>query len=128
MGKILKWRMRHNYRGPIQYVFDRMSKGTGEIGAAFEMALEEGDDRAMFEHGIFKDGWSFQDKAVVLPLQGADILAWESLRHMRKVVLAEPPSKPRKSYRELARVCMDKGIHDQESLGNLVTHLMTKKK
>jgi hypothetical protein len=36
MAKVLKWRMRYNYQEPIEFVFDQMSKGKGDINAVFD--------------------------------------------------------------------------------------------
>ena len=126
LAKVLKWRMKYGYKEPVQFVFDQISKGTGDIGAVFEMALKEGDEQALV-HGISREtGWSFQSKAVILPLQAADILAWEALRHMQKVYLPESKQSPRKSYLALVERAMDKGYHDRETLRNWVAHLRSR--
>jgi Protein of unknown function (DUF3800) len=122
MAKVLKWRMKYNHKGPIRFVFDRMSTGTGEINAVFEQALEEGDEKAL-AHGISKStGWSFEDKAVTLPLQAADILAWETLRHMNKVYLPDVKEPMRKSYQSLTEIS-DPGFHNRATLRAFVEHI-----
>src|SRR5215472_6047308 len=63
MAQVLKWRMGYGYQEPIQFVFDQMSKGKGEINAIFEEALKEGNEQALV-HGISRDaGWSFESKS-----------------------------------------------------------------
>jgi hypothetical protein len=123
MGKVAKWRKRHAYKEPVQFVFDRMSKGRGEIDAVFELALKEGEEKALRENAIQKNGWSFANKAEVLPLQAADILAWETLRYMQKVYLATEKESVRKSYKELIEVGMDPGYHNRETLKALIAHI-----
>jgi hypothetical protein len=99
---------------------------SGEINAVFETALKEGYEKALLEHGICRDGWSFQDKANVLPLQAADMLAWESLHYMQKTFLPAIKEEPRNSYRAFNYSSMDRGYHDRESLRALVTHIKNK--
>jgi hypothetical protein len=117
MAKMLKWRMTYGYTTqPIEFVFDQLSKGKGEINQVFEAALKEGAEKALL-HGVSRDaGWSFQSKAKILPLQAADILAWESLHYMQKVFLPEEKEKPRKSYLALLEKPLGRSYHDGESL------------
>jgi hypothetical protein len=120
MANVSKWRLKYGHKEPIQFVFDRLTKGKGEIDAIFEAALKEGDEQAL-THGISRDiGWSFQDKAKILPLQAADMLAWESLHYMQKVSLAETPETPRKSFAALTERTTDRGFHNRESLRQLI--------
>jgi hypothetical protein len=122
MAKVLKWRMKYGYKEPIEFVFDQMSKGAGEINAIFEKALKEGDEAALI-HGISRDaGWSFQSKTKVVPLQGADILAWEALYHMQKAFLARGKTE-RKSFQALIETAMDPGYHDCDTLRKWVAHV-----
>jgi hypothetical protein len=125
MAKVLKWRMNYKYGQPIEFVFDQMSKGKGEVNAVFDSLLEEGDEAALV-HGVYKNGWSFESKEAVWPLQAADILAWESLHHMRKVRLAKQPEELRASYAELMKIPTGKGIHDRETLRRWVEHIRTR--
>jgi hypothetical protein len=77
LTQIKGWRERHGITGPMQYVFDRMSQGKGEIIEALEYHLSTG--RAQLS-GLEREGYSFQDKAGLPPLQAADILAHETYR------------------------------------------------
>lgn len=121
MAKVLKWRMKYNHTEPIHFAFDQLTKGRGEIDAIFNEALKEGDSRAL-AHGISREaGWSFQSKARVLPLQGADILAWESLYYMRKVYLGN--GKMRRSFQALLDGPVERGFHDGNTLRKLVAHV-----
>jgi hypothetical protein len=96
-----RWRDEHHYEESVQYVFDRVSEGRGEIDAMFRILVSGGDD-AMGRYGVYKDCWSFEDKAEVKPLQAADIWAWENYWHAVNCFFpkeAGAPSKPvRRSY------------------------------
>jgi hypothetical protein len=116
-----RWRQKHKYDASIQYIFDRLSKGKGEINTLFEMLLKGGDD-AMRRYGVHKDCWSFQDKAQVTQLQAADIWAWENYRYMRTNVLAvlDGPKAPiRRSYLALRESPVQVRYHTLESLQEL---------
>jgi Protein of unknown function (DUF3800) len=123
MAKVLKWRLKYGYTEPVQFVFDRLSKGKGEITAMFDEALREGDERALL-HGISKQaGWSFSSKEQVWPLQAADIFAWETLHYMQKSYLPQIKETPRKSYAALVSSNTAHGLHDRESLRRWIAHL-----
>jgi hypothetical protein len=116
-----RWRQKHKHGAPVQYVFDRLSKGKGEINALFEMLLKGGED-AMRRYGVYKDCWSFQDKSQVTQLQAADIWAWENYRYMCTHVLgpnngAKVPI--RKSYLALRDSPVQVRYHTRESLQEL---------
>jgi len=125
LGKVLKWRRKYGHTEPIQYIFDEMSKGKGEINAVFERVLSEGADQAQ-AFGINKGGWSFQSKSAVLPLQAADILAWESYNYMQKVYLPEIKQPIRKSFLALTDRAFENAYHRRETLKALVRDLQAK--
>jgi len=122
LAKVLKWRMKYNHKEPIQFVFDRLSKGQGEISSVMQHCLSDGIDNGF---GIEPSGWSFQDKSRILPLQAADILAWETLHHMRSVVLAGN-GKTRGSYNALLKMPTDHGWHHRKTLKELVSYWRVK--
>jgi len=124
LGKVKNWLQHYYGSQPIQFIFDRMTKGSGDINAVFEQAVREGKARALV-HGIYEGGWLFENKAVVLPLQAADILAWEALRYMQKSFLTNE-EEPRKSYRALQESPMMRGLYGREELRKLVAHLREK--
>jgi Protein of unknown function (DUF3800) len=118
-----RWREKYHYGEPIQWVFDRLSKGKGDIDAMFNTLLSGGED-AMKRYGIYKDCWSFQDKAQVTQLQAADIWAWENYKYSVDSFFprhnGRPYKPPRKSYLALNdSPCMVK-YHVRESLQELV--------
>jgi hypothetical protein len=125
LGKVLKWRKRHGHTEPIQYIFDEMSKGKGEINAVFERVLSEGAEQ-MQAFGVAKGGWSFQSKSAVLPLQAADILAWESYNYMQKTYLPEIKQPMRKSFEVLTEKAFENAYHRRDTVKALVKDLEAK--
>jgi hypothetical protein len=118
-----RWREKHHYGQPIQWVFDRLSKGRGDIDDMFNVLVKGGDD-AMKRYGIYKDCWSFHDKAQVTQLQAADIWAWENYKYAVDSFFprhnGNPSKPPRRSYLALnASPCKVK-YHVRESLQELV--------
>jgi len=85
LSMIAKWRAESEMRLPMQYVFDRMGKGRGEIMEIFDRKnLRDWDSTAKL--GIEPKGYSFLNKAEFKPLQSADVLAWQMNWHMRNVI------------------------------------------
>jgi hypothetical protein len=121
LSMLYRWRKTFGYEGQIQYVFDDMSKGKDEIDHTFEVALERGDP-ALKDFGMFRGGWGFADSVTVRPLQGADILAWETRRHMTDVFLAAPGTeKPtRESFSDLCASPITVHCYNEEKLCKLV--------
>jgi Protein of unknown function (DUF3800) len=118
-----RWRDEHHYEQKIQYTFDRMTKGKGDIDALFGTLVSGGQD-AMNRYGVYKDCWSFQDKAQVTQLQAADIWAWENYKYAVDTFFPEkegrPSRTPRRSYLALRdSPCVVK-YHVKESLEQLV--------
>jgi len=120
---VQRWRDKNHYGQPIQWIFDRLSKGKGDIDAMFNILTTGGDD-AMKRYGVYKNCWSFQDKAQVTQLQAADIWAWENYKYAVDNFFPrhndKPFKPPRRSYLELNKSpCMVK-YHVRESLNELV--------
>jgi hypothetical protein len=118
-----RWREQYGYGEPVQYVFDRVSQGKGEIDKMFGMFVSGGDD-AMGRYGVYKDCWSFEDKAEVSQLQAADIWAWENywnaVNHFFPKKIGMPWKSQRRSYLALRDApCLVK-YHVRESLKQLV--------
>lgn len=119
-----RWREKYGYKEPIQYVFDRLSKGRGDIDALFER-LVLGGQNAMNRYGVSRDCWSFRDKAEVGQLRGADIWAWENYRYMVDCfvpgkIQGVQPKPPRKSYLALTDSPTQVKYHVRTSLEELV--------
>jgi hypothetical protein len=118
-----QWRRKHGYTERVQYVFDRVSEGKGDIDAMFNIYASGGTD-ALHRYGIFEDCWSFQNKADVVQLQAADIWAYESFRYMRDCLIPEKlhgiKTKPRGSYTALRGSPIVVRYHLKHSLEELV--------
>lgn len=122
-----RWREKHHYAEPVQYVFDQMTKGKGDINSLFE-TLVKGKDDAMRRYGVSKDCWSFRDKAGVLPLQATDIWAWENYKYMVDTFLpgkvkGRVPRPPRRSYLALIDHPTEVKYHNEETLKDLVSRM-----
>jgi hypothetical protein len=123
MGRIIRWRRDFGRMDGLRYVFDRVSKGKGEIDAIFQRHLSETSSASLGDLGLSHGGWSFEDKAKFMPLQAADIFAWEALHFMRSASAHGENFKPRRSYLELREIPGLHRYYDGPSLENLVHHL-----
>jgi hypothetical protein len=113
------WRKKYRYNAPVEYVFDRLSKGRGDINAIFEKLLL-GGEVALRQYGVYESCWSFQDKSQILQLQAADIWAWENYRYMRNCVIPTGTrGKPRNSYLALRDSPVQVRYHVRETLEEL---------
>ena len=98
----------------VQYVFDRMGKGKGEIMAIFDIA-EERPELAT-ELGVLPnnpDGILFENKEFFRPLQAADILAWNMRSFMQDEIsrgLPEAPGRIRPYFQILRKPPMRIGF------------------
>lgn len=78
IGKVVEWRLKHAGGSGVQYIFDRTTKGKG-IRAEIQR-IEENIRKIPGEierFGLTNDGFSEQSKSAFLPLQAADVLAWQ---------------------------------------------------
>lgn len=71
------WCAGKNYNRPVQYVFEAGTAGHGQVDKMLRELYSNRSDRERFRIR----GWSFQDKNVV-PLQAADVLAYEGFKQM----------------------------------------------
>lgn len=96
LAYIEEWEKTSLLLQPTAYWFDQMTKGKGEIIRLFDDLLEF--DKAD-NFGIEQYGWGFYNRRLVVPLQAADILAWESNKYMREY---QPFGiEPRRSFRAI---------------------------
>jgi hypothetical protein len=83
----------------------------------------KGQDDALRRYGIYKDCWSFQDKAQVVQLQAADIWAYESFRYFRDCFIPADGRKleriPRRSYQALRESPVQVRFHVKRTLEDL---------
>lgn len=118
IGWIKKWRNENSIVRPMNYVFDRMSKGKGEIMAQFDVPIRY-PEFGMKDFGTSEGCYSFADKAYIVPLQAADLCAWEVYRSMN--TRSEPF---RDSFKRLFRPPegsqLKSKFHNRDSLAELV--------
>jgi hypothetical protein len=83
--QIQEWMRYAHYHEPIQYVFDQMSnlKSQNEINTVFHDLHQYGIHG---KFGVELGGHSFQSRKAFIPLQAADIIAWESYTYMKRHV------------------------------------------
>jgi hypothetical protein len=115
LTQIKGWRERHGVTGPMQYVFDMMSQGKGEIIEALEYHISTG--RAALS-GLEPEGYSFQSKKGLPPLQAADILAHETYRCSVNELIA-PGSLPGHYFGELIKGGMIAKYWSEEMLAGV---------
>lgn len=80
IGFIENWRKSVKIDEPIEYIFDRMTKGDSKTEIERVFAEAELITDSLHKYGIYKGCHSFRDKAHILPLQAADLFAWLSQR------------------------------------------------
>lgn len=79
----------------MQYIFDFMSRGKGEIIQVFDFLGELPETARDFGYmPSDPDGLSFQKKEQFKPLQTADILAWNTYSFMQQEISRGLPDKP----------------------------------
>jgi hypothetical protein len=83
LTNVRRWADATGLAGPIQYVFERGDIGMGDVMSALER-IEESPER---KQRYRMDGWSFQTKQV-LPLQVADLWAFESAKQMQNRIIS----------------------------------------
>jgi hypothetical protein len=111
---VSQWYAGYGSAKGVQYVFDRMGKGSGEITAIFDIAKERPEWAAKL--GVLPneaDGITFQNKEHFRPLQAADILAWNMRSFMQGEIsrgLPEIPGKVRPYFEVLRKPPMRIGF------------------
>jgi hypothetical protein len=83
-GNIANWRQAQNPPASMRYVFDRTSRGKGEIMSVMDRAIKSSEFESKSTGIKPLSGYSFDNKAEILPLQAADIYAWTALQQMHK--------------------------------------------
>lgn len=79
------WRKTYAPDSSMRYVFDRMGKGKQEIMNVMDIAKAKSKTESLSTGITVLDGYSFENKANILPLQAADILAWTSFQQMQRL-------------------------------------------
>jgi hypothetical protein len=85
-GTIGIWRRQQKKPSSLEYVFDQMSRGKGEIMRTMDWALDKSRVESRSTGFQPLTGYAFESKAKIWPLQAADIFAWASLQQMHKMI------------------------------------------
>jgi hypothetical protein len=119
IGMIENWRQNKQIIEPMEYIFDRMSEGRGEIVKVFVDAESTGN--ALHRYGIYKGCHSFRDKAEILPLQAADLVAWLVYqRGMNDAVSRQPHNITRETFNYFNRHNFLCATYSRKHLAELV--------
>jgi hypothetical protein len=123
MGMIQNWRSKHQHTEPMRWVFASGTDGNHEIDEVFLSLRKNPEAKQAF--GIPRTGCSFEDAQRVIPLQAPDILAWESLWHMRNSVLPNEGATRAKrgSFRSLLESPCETGFFHKRNLVILLERL-----
>lgn len=93
------WYKVNGYRNAIQWIFEAGTRGHGQVDAMFNELYSDPATRDKF---CIK-GWAFQDKSIV-PLQAADLLAYEVYKYATNQILDKGGKYPiRFSMTQLVR-------------------------
>jgi hypothetical protein len=97
------WYDGKGYRNPVRWVFEAGTIGHGQVDAMFEH---------LYKNPITRDkyhikGWSFEGKSVV-PLQAADVLAYEMVKQVTNQILDKGKRSVRFSLKELVHANDDR--------------------
>lgn len=107
-----RWAARTRFSGQISYYFEAGHRSQGEADRYFRDALLE-SERSKLKHRYA--GHSFVDKREALPLQAADLLAWQ-YQHYHARRIEKGILKPRADFEALMRNCDVCIEHDDAAL------------
>jgi hypothetical protein len=122
--EVSNWIVKFNRQGQrVAYVLESGDSGMGEIIKVFDDITK--DER--LKSGCGFESIAVENKRVVLPLQAADINAYESWKHVANQVVAIEPSRPvRKSMWSLAGHTNFSRYFNREVLLELVDKIRAK--
>jgi hypothetical protein len=110
------WANRFNIEGKISYVFEAGHRSQAEANGIMIRLFKKPNLRAEHRYA----GHSFADKRAVLPLQAADIIAWQWFTENKRQLMGIRPN-PRGDFVELMRKPIESGaeyhaVHLSEKL------------
>ncbi len=106
------WTAENLLHAPISYILEQGSKHDKQLRRLFQEELRD-EDRGFFRVGSFE----LRDKREKLPLQAADILAYETTKEVVRRVTTENPRSVRESIKNLGRVERDQWLYyDKQAL------------
>jgi hypothetical protein len=117
MKNVQEWLRDQRVEASVNYVFEAGDLGQPEIERALHRAWEDPEDRTF----LHMSGWTMTGKHV-LPLQAADIWAYESYKHMINRVIGDRTRNVRYPYQRLYHNVHEKyqTYWDRESLTAMI--------
>jgi hypothetical protein len=98
-----QWCDQHSYYGPIAYVFEKGAKHWTEAANLLQLIEAQPDEKKRFRLGSF----AFVDKSEAIPIQAADLFAWE----YRKMEIDTVQLKRRRVRKSMAALSWQPGRH-----------------
>jgi hypothetical protein len=98
LARAKRWFDKTNLKDPIDWVFEVGTEGSGQISHLLNSLYTDVQMRTDFR----LSRWSFADKDVV-PLQAADVIAYETFKHATNQLVTQPRRKVRISLQHLVR-------------------------
>ena len=98
LGGVYRWCEDNNWHDPIHYVFEAGTEGAEQFNRTMNILYK--NDEAREKNRIA--GWSFESKAT-MPLQAADILAYEFYKFIHNELIEGKKRPIRLSARDLFR-------------------------
>jgi hypothetical protein len=83
-----RWSENARHTDPIDWIFEAGSTGAGQFGKLMNALYSNADARKHFRI----HGWSFQGKDV-LPLQAADVVAYETSKNVQNQIVHGGPAR-----------------------------------
>jgi hypothetical protein len=96
LAAMTNWYQRKGYRNAVRWVFEAGTTGHGQVDAMFDELYRNPITRQKY----FIKGWSFEDKST-LPLQSADVLAYEVFKQVENQILDRGKRPVRLSLKHL---------------------------
>lgn len=117
------WAFEKSHRDPIDCIFEAGTRGRGEISEMVkELMSDEDGDRLSFRIGSIR----FEKKKQFLPLQTADILAYECYKEAVSGQINVEIRGPRKSLIELGPTLFGGTFHTSAKLEEFVARIESK--
>lgn len=114
-----RWMKSKSLDGPLAYVFETGARYSGEFFETFKAAQKGSNFNQSYPGGI-----SFYDKRVVLPLQAADILAYEMYRELKNSI-ENYPNPRREVLINIRNVVPIRGtFYDKDKLRKFIENLV----
>lgn len=105
IARAVRWHGSKKISDPLDWVFEAGTKGSAQFNRLMSALYADPDLRRDFR----VNGWAFRSKAVV-PLQAADVLAYEMFKHVTNQIVDEGKRGTRISFNHLIR------SHDRDYL------------